>query len=178
MNSGRELSPKVPFDTHPIFTVVLSVLSIILGVWFAIASESLGSEFRLVVTDMQFNERTLATFSRLFNNPWLSFLIGLAIALPAMLVEKWLLKNHTKFYASFYLMPLSKRLRWDIQKTNLCCWLPIILAPMVAVGLTWFLNISVYQALLGSFALTFLTYPEKREIYRFAKIKFVAGDGG
>jgi hypothetical protein len=101
----------------------------------------------------------------------LGLIAGIGIGLPAVLIEKWLLRRYRDFYAEFYTTPAEKRLSWRLQKTNLLCALPLWLAMLADVVLARGISATALIGVSIMCMLFILGYPEQKAIYRAAKAR-------
>src|SRR5437867_192717 len=149
MEIGLDPPKKVPLYAHPNVAIVNTVIGLIFGilsVWFV-------HHFAFRVVDiMGAKEPSEELFEILWplRAPWISLGMGIGVGLPMMLIEKRMLKSNVSFYADFFMMPILSRLRWSVQTRNLLVSVPIIIGPMIAVGLCCVSRVAPWPAFFGT----------------------------
>lgn len=102
-------------------------------------------------------------------------LAGLAVGLPTIVIEKWVLRRYRGFYAEYWTTPYAERQSWRLKKTDLLCNLPVYLGILGIIALVGYLGIPESLGVsvsLSIFVVLFvLLYPEHRAIWLAAKAR-------
>lgn len=169
MELGLNAPKKVPIYAHPNGTVLVSLIGLIGGALTVYTLQSVVSQVESLLLEGRAGTGEALKILWPFRAPLASFALGVAVGLPSVLIEKRLLRSHISFYADFFLMPLAVRLRWSVFSTNLLVCLPIMLGPLLAMGIACALRIAPWPSCFGTSIWFFLTYPEYKSIYEMAQ---------
>jgi hypothetical protein len=184
LDCDRTVPQKAPWWLHPKVVFAPSILSFAFGVGFAVVLSVLGEQVRSVLRGTPVSKPDQTILDRLLGHPWLSLLLGAVVGLPAVALQKSLLKTNAELYANLNVLRLVQGFRWSVLKASLKANIvvpPLAVLPcLLAAGLAWALRISWIPAFMGTGIPYFLTYPEQREIYRavLSKLAQVADDRG
>lgn len=168
-----ELGPtqrkKVPIYAHPNGTILVSLIGLIGGVLSVLMLGAFASQVESLLTEGKAQNGKVLEVLWPLRAPLASFALGIVVGLPGMLVEKRLLHSHIPFYADFFLMPVTARLRWPIVSSNMLVCLPIVVTPLLAMGIACTLRIAPLPSCFGTSIWFFVTYPEHKSIYEMVQ---------
>jgi hypothetical protein len=181
LDCDRGAPQRVPWLLHPKAVFAPSILSFAFGVGFAVALSILGERFRTMLVGAPVPKADQAMLDRVFGHPWLSLLLGAAVGMPAVALQKRLLRANAELYANLSVLRIVQGFRWSLLKASLRASVavpPLVVVPcLLAGGLAWLLRITWIPAFMGTGIPHFLTYPEQREIYRAVLSKLAQATG-
>lgn len=98
-----------------------------------------------------------------------SLLVGFAVGLPTILIEKWVLRKYRDFSAELFTTPFAERPAWG--KKNLLCSLPILMGVCANIVISSCFRLSLQLGLDVMCILCILLYPEQKAIWLAAKAR-------
>jgi len=168
METGFNRPKHIEFSAHPACTVVVSLIYAAVCLGYIIFNNWFISE---VITPLKIDINSLPPWIMAwFSRPYLSFVLGLCIGVPVMLVQKRLMSRRLDFLAEFHTTAVIKRFRWPVLRVIFMILLPLFLAVPDTFCLTYLLlRITPLPAIFGVFILYPMVYPEQAIVYRLAK---------
>jgi hypothetical protein len=106
----------------------------------------------------------------------ISIITGLAVGVPGVLLQKWVLRRQVTFYAEFYQLSYSERLRWRIVRRNFLYILPGMMSIYLPYFVLVYKGISPLPAACAVAGLYMTTYPEQKAIYLAAEARAEEND--